>query len=127
MRRFNFGPAKAPHCPLCGKLMERYWESQRQIFVWRCYVPGNPMSCKIAIRVDDPFIGRWEEAYDNATDKKGIECPREACQRKMRYFATSTGFMKARCPKCGASVANGGIPGEGTIEDTTPEKPGRVQ
>lgn len=53
--------------------------------------------CKIAIACNDPFVGRWEEAY--AKGEK-IMCP--ACDHEMRFFATSTGYMLAQCPvkKC---------------------------
>jgi hypothetical protein len=53
--------------------------------------------CKIGIACNDPFVGRWEEAY--AKGEK-ILCP--ACDHEMRFFCTSTGFMLAQCPvkKC---------------------------
>ncbi len=53
--------------------------------------------CKIGIACNDPFVGRWEEAY--AKGEK-IFCP--ACEHEMRFFCTSTGFMLAACPvkKC---------------------------
>lgn len=49
--------------------------------------------CKIGVACNDPFVGRWEEAY--AKGEK-IMCP--ACDHEMRYFCTSTGFMLAQCP-----------------------------
>ena len=53
--------------------------------------------CKISIGVNDPFVGRWDEAY--AKGEK-ILCP--ACDHEMRFFCTSTGYMLAQCPvkKC---------------------------
>lgn len=120
--KLNLGAA-APRCPLCGEWMVKEFRQKRMIFVFAC----NGPACDIVIRVDDPFVGKWDMAYHNATDGKGIPCPRPGCEASMRYFATSTGYMKAVCPKCKASVANGGTRKEGTVENVTPENPGVVQ
>jgi phage FluMu protein Com len=115
MTTLNLG-GKVPRCPLCHEWMDRKLDLQHATFIFKCDTD------KVAIRVDDPFVNRWEEA-----NKEGIPCPRPECERPMRYFATSTGFIKAVCPKCKASMSNGGTRKEGTVETTTPEKPGVVQ
>lgn len=53
--------------------------------------------CKISIACNDPFIGRWDEAY--AKGEKML-CP--ACDHEMRFFCTSTGYVQFKCPvkKC---------------------------
>ena len=82
---------------------------------------------RIAIRVDDPFVGKWEQAAHNSG---GVPCPNPSCDgRKMRYFATQTGFMKAVCPKCKVAISNAepdrhDLPGG---DEKTPEKPGVLQ
>jgi hypothetical protein len=57
--------------------------------------------CKIGIACNDPFVGRWEEAYSKG---EKIMCP--ACDHEMRFFCTSTGFMLAKCPvkKCQSTM-----------------------
>lgn len=91
-----------PHCPLCGKLMLRGKDKKRKIDIFFCMLPA----CNIFCSVNDPFVGRWEEALHKSTDGKGIECPRSGCDGKMKYFATYIGYMKAVCPKCKAAVSN---------------------
>lgn len=118
MKGFNLG-GKLPRCPLCHEWMEREWVAQRCCFVFAC------AKDRVAIRVDDPFVGRWEVALD----KTGmIVCPRPGCETKMRYFATSVGFMKAVCPKkgCGATISNSE---PDRLKDIvyTPEAPGALQ
>jgi len=56
---------------------------------------------KIAISATDPLINRWAT---HGTEK--IPCP--MCNADMRVFFTSTGYMKAKCPKkgCGATIAS---------------------
>ena len=89
------GPA--PRCPLCLEWMEKEYEHVRGFFIFTC------VKDKIACRVDDPFVGRWDEALKKS-DKK-ILCLNPRCdETPMRYFATQIGFMKAKCPKCGAKV-----------------------
>lgn len=128
MASLNMG-AKEPRCPLCHELMKKKWMmptlTRAGFFAFICETPkhGN-----IGIRVDDPFVNRWEEAYHKATDGQGIPCPSpRGCSGKMRYFATSTGYMKGLCPKCGAMMSAGGTRKEGTVENVTPENPGTVQ
>lgn len=81
-----------PHCPLCGTKMEHHYDPTRG---------KNILACKkdrIAIDVMDPLVGRWEEKREK------IPCP--MCDMNMKVFFTSTGYMKAKCPrkKCGAEV-----------------------
>jgi hypothetical protein len=124
---------KTPRCPLCHREMTRELRLKHGIYVFECTEPGPMGACRIAIAVDDPFVGRWEEALERATGGKGINCPMlessRACPGKMRYFATRTGYMKAMCPVpgCHATMSNGGRRKEGTVENVTPEKPGIVQ
>ena len=114
--KFNLG-IKAPRCPLCFAWMERSFAHLRQIFIFSCHKD------RISIRVDDPFVGRWEEA---AATREKIPCPNPRCdETPMRYFATSTGFMKAVCPKCGAAISNAE---PDRLEDNkTPENLGVLQ
>lgn len=118
-KRFNLGPAKCPRCPLCLELMVKKWIPQRQLFAFTCDTQG---SCRIAIRVDDPFVGLWEG--------KTIPCVNPRCpgspDNPMRYFATSTGFMKAFCPKCKATIDNR-EPDREKEKFYTPETPGSLQ
>lgn len=74
-------------CPLCYASFDRKWLDSRQAEAFFCHF------CKITIMCNDPFVGRWEEAY--AKGEK-IFCP--ACDTEMRFFATSTGYMLAQCP-----------------------------
>lgn len=127
--RLNLGRS-APRCPLCHEFMERAYDHKMRVFIFKC---DTPRSCLIRIDVNDPFVGRWDEALHNATGGEGIECPmaktERACKGKMRYFATGTGYMQAVCPekKCGAKISNGGTRKEGTVESATPDKLGIVQ
>lgn len=99
---------KTPRCPLCHKDMVREARPAKNCFVFCCKMPG----CKVAIRVDDPFVGRWEEV---ASKSEPVPCPNEGkCPKapgnaRLRYFATRTGYMKAVCHRddggCGAAVA----------------------
>lgn len=88
---------KAPYCPLCKELMVEKYESLRHIFIYACDKDA------VAIAVDDPFVGKWDAAHEKAGK---IECP--ACNADMVFFCTSTGFMKAKCPKkkCGCTVSS---------------------
>lgn len=125
---------KTPSCPLCHDEMKRELRVKRGIYVFACAgveaaVKHKPIVCA----VDDPFVGRWEEAQHKATEGQGTPCPMSessrACKGKMRYFATRTGFMLAVCPEptCGAQMSNGGSRKEGTVENVSPDAPGIVQ
>jgi len=109
--------AKAPRCPLCHDWMLLRWVPDRKFLVYACDTD------RIAISTQDPFVGRWEEAIHRSG---GIKCPRPSCERPMRYFATSTGFMKAVCPKCKASISNT-EPDRDKEVVHTPEAPGTLQ
>jgi hypothetical protein len=73
-------------------MVEKY-ESLRHIFIYACDQDA------IALAVDDPFVGKWDAALDKAG---AIECP--VCNANMKFFCTSAGFARAKCPKksCGA-------------------------
>lgn len=118
MGRLNIG-GKVPRCPLCHGWMDRKFEPNRGIFIFTCDMPA----CHIAIRVDDPFVNRWEEAYH----KEGkILCMMPSCETALRYFCTSTGFMKVVCPKCGFSQKTA-EPDRDKTKPTASEKPGLIQ
>ena len=119
-QRFNLN-VKTPRCPLCHDWMVRTFEKQRGLFIFLCELD------EIAIRVDDPFVGQWDKALHNATGRLGIPCPRPSCEAKMRYFATQVGFMKAKCPKCMATLSSkeSGRPKDKVTY--TPDKPGAAQ
>ena len=127
-KRLNLGGA-APRCPLCVNnertrehfMEKKYTEHYGGCFIFVCEV------YKVAIRVDDPFVGKWEAAYAKAGK---IACPN--CDADMRYFCTSVGFMKAVCPKksCGASLANAQKDRHdhgGPNEVASPDAPGLLQ
>lgn len=82
-----------PRCPLCHAPMTPEYDSARKVFVFCCHRD------RIAIRVDDPLVGKWEEKMEK------IPCPN--CDSPMRVFFTSVGYMKAKCPKpkCGCTVS----------------------
>lgn len=107
----------APRCPLCHKQMIQRYDEVKHMFVYTCH------DDRVDIAVDDPFVGRWEEALQRAGK---IECPN--CNADMRYFATSTGFMKAKCVKkgCGATLSNM-EPDRTENRIASPDKPGTVQ
>ena len=81
-------------CPLCLGKFEKMYDGARRIFIYACHTD------KIAIACGDPFVGKWAGAMKDET----MPCP--ACNADMRFFCTSTGFMKAKCPKkgCGATL-----------------------
>jgi len=89
---FNQIMQKPPRCPLCLKPMENAYDSVRKVNILVCHRD------EIAIAVTDPLVGKWEEKREK------IPCPN--CNADMRIFATSVGFMKAKCPKkgCGCTV-----------------------
>ena len=123
---FSLG-GKAPRCPLCHEWMVKKFDPTRQIFIFACDTPG---SCRIAIQVDDPFVGRWDQALA-ATGS--IPCPNPRCpgapDAPMRYFATKVGFMKGYCPRCKATISNKEPDRKTDTPDKfyTPEVPGPVQ
>ncbi len=145
-QRFNLGMA-APWCPLCLKnenskehRMERHYVVERGVIVFKCEY------YKVMIRVDDPFVGKWDFVLSRMAPEDKPRCPVPKCQAEMRYFATSIGYMKAACPVkgCGACMASGEVrkkpveaslpelaeSGEGEVgvdKVYTPEKPGSVQ
>lgn len=112
-----------PVCPLCHAAMVRKFDPTRGFYIFAC---DTPKTCSIAIRVSDPFVGRWELALDKSSEGKGIPCPRPACEKPMRYFATQSGFMKAVCV-CGASITNAMKDRTKDTPMTTPENPGVIQ
>lgn len=123
MNRLNLG-GPAPRCPLCHEWMEKKFVPERGVFVFKCDTE------KIAIRVDDPFVGKWEQALHTA-NPDGIICIRPGCGTKVRYFATSVGFMMTKCPKkgCGTTL-KGSEPDR--LTDTpdklfSPDAPGTLQ
>ncbi len=122
-KKLNLG-GPAPRCPLCHAWMEKEFRASAQVFVFVCKTPG---SCGILIRVDDSFVGRWEEVL-NRPDTEPIVCPRPGCETKMRYFARADGLMKAFCPaaKCGATITNM-EPDRPKGDYVTPEEPGVLQ
>lgn len=103
-QRFNLG-GKAPRCPLCLNFMEKMWHPIRQLFIFKCDTPG---SCGVALRVDDPFVGRWDRALEKAGGI--VPCPNPRCPKfpdgPMRFFATMVGFVKGYCPACHATISN---------------------
>ena len=116
---------KAPHCPLCIRnenaaehFMDRDFSAIKGFAIYSC------PRYKVAIRTDDPFVNKWEQALE-LTGK--IECPN--CNAGMRYFATSTGYMKAVCPKksCGATLGSAEKDREVGVTVGTPDKPGDLQ
>ena len=118
--------------------MERIYVPERHLFVFKCDY------YKVAIRVDDPFVGKWDFILHRMEPEDRPKCP--LCQTEMRYFATSVGYMKAVCPKagCGATcaaseaerkplekslpeAAESGAGEAGVDKVYTPEKPGALQ
>lgn len=114
---------KAPRCPLCDDWMGKQYVPEKRCFVFACH------NDKILIRVDDPFVGRWEEVLHRTTGGLGIPCPAPGCEGKMRYFATQVGYMRALCPKCGAKMeARENVDKETRDKvNATPDAPGIVQ
>jgi len=92
---------KAVRCPLCHAQMVHTIDTVRKVAVMACHFD------KIAIAADDPMLGKWESAMEKMGEE-ALRCPMPGCDTKMRFFCTSTGYMKAKCPvvKCGATWAN---------------------
>ena len=109
-----------PECPLCKKPFtgDVRMLTKPPIRLWVCHTD------KIAIRQDDPFVGKWDQAHAQSGGK--ILCPN--CNAEMRYFSTATGFMKAKCPKtvCGCVISNM-EPDREEHRIATPEKPSLLQ
>lgn len=57
--------------------------------------------CRIGCAANDPFAGRWEQAYAIVGKEP---CP--ACDTEMRFFCTATGTAILDCPakKCRARI-----------------------
>ena len=114
---------KTPRCPLCHETMVRELRVKRDCYVFACH----GARCKVSIRVDDPFVGRWEDALNG----EKIPCPNPRCPRapdgEMRYFATRTGYMRAVCPECKATLTNGNPDRKPDDKTFTPEERGPVQ
>ena len=87
--------------------MEEAWIEERQLLVYKC---DTPLSCRHAIRVDDPFVGNWAKALE-----KIGKIPCNVCGGPTRYFATMVGYMKAVCWK-------GGKVGCGKMEMKEPDR-----
>ena len=82
---FNRIILSPPRCPLCHKKMEHAYDPVRK---------KNIIACRrdeIAIDVTDPLVDTW------GAKREKIPCPN--CNADMRVFFTSTGFLKAVCPK----------------------------
>lgn len=87
---------KPIQCPLCLGWFEKKWNPVRKMEFLFCHFDG------IAIAASDPFVGRWEEFYALSGDV--MNCL--ACDHKMRFFGTSTGYVQFKCPKkkCQAKI-----------------------
>lgn len=87
---------KPVQCPLCLGWFEKRWNPIRKMLFLFCHFDG------IAIAANDPFVGRWDEFYALSGDV--MNCL--ACDHKMRFFGTSTGYVQFKCPKkkCRAKI-----------------------
>jgi hypothetical protein len=102
---------KTPHCPLCHEFMVREFRPKQACYVFACRGDVKKVGAvyhrSIAIRVDDPFVGRWDEAVKEENE---LLCPNPRCDKyqheKLRFFGTRTGYMLAMCPVCGAGLTN---------------------
>lgn len=123
--------SKAPFCPLCHKRMERKYVTapapkEKPSLLLKPVVQPliEVFACdrdRVAIRVNDPFCGQWDKALERSGK---IECPN--CNAAMRYFATSTGYMKCVCPKC-KTETTASEPDRTESNPHTPDKPGVAQ
>ena len=89
---------KPVQCPLCLGWFEKKWNPVRKMMFLFCHFDA------IAIAANDPFVGRWDEFY--AASGEEMKCLNPECERKMRFFATSTGYVQFRCgwKKCRAKI-----------------------
>lgn len=89
-------------CPLCHVEMgfKHVKHGERKLFVFYCDID------LVAIAADDPLVGKWEAAYEKIGTK--MLCPVPSCGTVMRFFCTSTGYTKFKCPRsqCAATLAN---------------------
>ena len=107
-----------PRCPLCLEWMIEFVHPLKNVTVYACRAD------QIAIRPNDPFVGRWEEAAAKAK----IPCHNPRCdETTMCYFATSVGFRKTKCPKCGATMSNKQPEDAPAVGTHAPEEPGLLQ
>jgi hypothetical protein len=95
---FNLN-ARPVRCPLCHGFLERHFDKVRAMFVLICEID------KIGIAAGDPFVGKWEQAYEKLGEDEKLRCPQD--DSVMRFFCTSTGYMKFKCAKkkCGVAMA----------------------
>lgn len=87
---------KPVQCPLCRGWFVSKWNPVRKMLFLFCHFDA------IAVAANDPFVGRWDEFYALSGDE--MKCL--GCDTKMRFFATSTGYVQFRCPakKCRAKI-----------------------
>ncbi len=119
LARIFRGSDKSVRCPLCHGFFDKRYDEARRVFVLLCERD------KIGIRCDDPFVGTWDQAY--AAGEK-IMC--HACNSEMRYFATSKGFIKTKCPKpkCAATQTLSEVQADQDVPtETAPDAPGELQ
>lgn len=85
-------------CPLCLKKMRSEYVPEHKIYIFHCLIDG------VKIAAMDPMVGKWDKFQH-----EGGEIPCMRCNANMRVFATSVGYVKAKCYKkgCGASMASG--------------------
>ena len=84
----------APQCPLCLRTMRQWTNPIDHKSFWVCTTD------KVGIEVIDPLVGHWQQSDE-------LWCP--MCHTRMRLFATSKGYMKAKCqnPKCRTEITAG--------------------
>lgn len=110
-------------CPICHEFFVKKYDERTHQFILAC---DTPLSCKHAIAVGDPFIGKWDMAHAKAGK---IECVACGLDTHTRYFATSTGYVKVYCAKkgCGAVFSNAEPDRDKTKVAATPDKLGTLQ
>lgn len=88
-----FIPTKADieHCPLCLEKWKMYEEPGKmgKVFFF-C------LKDMVSIWIRDTMLGRWVRVESEP-------CP-VCSEPKMRLFFRSDGYIKMKCPKCGACV-----------------------
>lgn len=112
----------AVRCPLCHEFFVKKYDPTRNIFILAC---DTPLTCKIAIALSDPMIGKWDMAHAAAGKVPCVICD----DTNTRYFCTSTGFVKMVCIKkgCGATMSNALPDRDKKTIVATPEKPSTLQ